>query len=191
MKFIPIVLICLFATATLAQVNTQVPPDVTYKPASAAENAAAKEALQKALADEKSVTTQFFATSVTCGPMLWRALKPTADKKLVDAKAVTAMLGTSKPVLVEGRSFGTVAEQKTFWAELLKQYPSLANGRIRTPTAWEISYFWATIPFDIQEPFFAIDAGPDVFIANFRQFDNKPVLLWFDLVGDFQHLQPQ
>jgi hypothetical protein len=193
MKTIGIVLICLFAVAPLlAQDKAQVPPDVNYKTAPDSVNDAAKLLLQQALSGDKAATKQLLGDSLTCGPMLWQSLKPTADKSLVDAKKIIAVIGVPTPTATEGRSFTSDEERRTFWKEFFKKYPALAGPvRIRKANAWEISYYWATVPFDIQEPFFAIEAGPDVFIANLRVFDNKPVLFWVDLVGNFQKLQPQ
>jgi hypothetical protein len=193
MKTIRIVLICLIAIGPLlAQDKAQVPPDVNYKTAPDAVNDAAKLLLQQALAGDKAATKQLLSDSLTCGPMLWQSLQPTADKSLVNAKKIIAVIGVPKPTPTEGRSFVTEDERRIFWKELFTKYPALAGPiGIRKANAWEISYYWATVPFDIQEPFFAIEAGPDVFIANLRTFDGKPVLFWFDRVGDFQHLQPQ
>jgi hypothetical protein len=192
MKLIRIVLICCFATATLlAQDQAQVPPDVNYKTAPDAVNDGAKALLQRALNNDKVATKQILEQSITCGPMLWQALKPSADKTLLDAKKIIAVIGVPTPTPTEGRAFVTDAERQDFWRTLLKKYPALATARIRKANAWEISYYWATVPFDIQEPFFALEVGHDVFIANLRVSDNKPVLFWFDLVGDFQNLKPQ
>jgi hypothetical protein len=122
---------------------------------------------------------------------LWKELKPTADKSMIDAKTITAVIGVPTPHSVEGRAFQTDNERQAFWRALMKKYPALNGARIRKANAWEISYFWATIPFDIQEPFFAIEAGPDTFIANLRSLDGKPVLFWVDKVGDFQNLKSE
>lgn len=192
MKLIRIALICFFATASLlAQEQAQVPPDVTYKTVPDAVNEQAKTLLQRALNGDKAATKQILDQSITCGPMLWQALKPTADKTLVDAKKVVAVIGMPKPTSTEGRAFVTDAERQDFWRTLLKKYPALATAKIRKANAWEISYYWATVPFDIQEPFFALEAGPDVFVANLRISDNRPILFWFDVVGNFQNLQPK
>ncbi len=192
MKLLRIVLICVFAAATLfAQDQAQVPPDVNYKTAPDAVNDGAKALLQRALANDKAATKQILDESLTCGPMLWQSLKPVAGKSLSDAKKMLAVIGVPKPTTTEGRVFVTDSERQEFWRTLMKKYPALATARIRKAKAWEISYYWATVPFDIQEPFFALEAGPDIFIANLRVSDNKPVLFWFDRVGDFQNLQPQ
>jgi len=49
---------------------------------------------------------------------------------------------------------------------------------------------WAMIPFDIEEPFWVIEAGGDRFIADFDLNEGQPRLFWIDLVGDLQSLRP-
>jgi hypothetical protein len=62
---------------------------------------------------------------------------------------------------------------------------------VRKARANEISYYWATIPFDIEEPFFAIETGSDVFIAQITRNKDKTALFWIDLVGDLHALKSQ
>lgn len=190
MRLIYIVLLCLVASAAFSQEQAQVPPDVNYKTAPEAVNNSARDALQKTFAGDKAASKQVLSDSLTCGPTLWQSLKDTADKKLVDAKKVIAVIGVPEPKAIEGRTFVTDDERQTFWRELFKKYPALSTARIRKAKAWEISYYWATVPFDIQEPFFTLEAGSDTFIANLRTVDGKPVLFWIDLVPNFQNSQP-
>jgi hypothetical protein len=193
MKSVHIFFICFFLiTATIvAQDKAEVPPDVPYEPATDAVNDLAKAELQKALTGDKAATKQMLSESLTCGPMLWQDIKPMADKSLVEARKVIAVIGVPQSRAVEGRAFDTESERQDFWRTLLKKYPQLATPtKIRKATAWEISYFWATVPFEkLREPFFAIEAGPNVFVANLRVSDGKPALYWIDRVGTFEDLQ--
>ena len=61
---------------------------------------------------------------------------------------------------------------------------------MRKGKAEEISYYWATIPFDIEEPFFVIDTGSERFVAHFKVKDRVPRLFWIDVVGDLRTLKP-
>ncbi len=188
MKLVPIVLLCLISFALFAQDQAQVPPDVNYKPAPDAVNNIARDGLQKALTGDKAASKQLLVDSLTCGPMLWQSIQPIADKKLIDAKKIIAVIGVPTPKPTEGRTFVTEEERQKFWNLLFKKYPALASPtRIRKANAWEISYYYATVPFDIQEPFFSIEAGPDVFVANLRVIEDKPTLFWIDVVGNFQN----
>ncbi len=189
MKLVSFILFCILATVAFAQEQAQVPPGVNYKAAPDAVNNAAKEALQKTLAGDKATSKQMLSDVITCGPMLWQAMKDGADKRLVDAKKIIAVIGVPTPKATEGRTFSTEEERDVFWRQFTRKYPALFTGRIRKANAWEISYYWATVPFDIQEPFFAVDAGSDTFIMNIRMNDGKPVLFWVDLIGNFQNLE--
>lgn len=191
MKLFKIGLISLlFVAPILAQEQAQVPPDVNYKPAAEPVNEAAKAQLQRSLAGEKESSKQLLSDSVTCGPMLWHKMSPTADKTMINAKKIVAVIGVPTPHATEGRTFVTDQEKQSFWKQLFEKYPELANGKIRKARAYEIGYYWATVPFEyIQEPFFAIEAGNEVFIANLRINFDKPVLFWIDRVGNFEELQ--
>ena len=192
MKLVHIVLLCLISATLFAQDQAQVPPDVNYKTAPEAVNSVARQELQKTLQGDRAASKQVLSDSLTCGPMLWQALLPMADKKLIDAKKVIAVIGVPTPKPTEGRTFITEEERQKFWNLLLKKYPALANPtRIRKANAWEIAYYYATVPFDIQEPFFSIEAGSDVFVANLRMTDGKPALFWIDIVANFQNSPAQ
>jgi TPR repeat protein len=168
--------------------GVDIPKGVNYKKASDEVNAKARELMAKALANKAESKAQLLSDTFTCGPMLWKVLKPIADKTLLDSKPATGVIQNPTPTPTEARGLITDAQRKSFWAVLLKRYPALSTATIRKADPREISYYWATIPFDIEEPFFAIDAGADTFIANFIMKDNKPALFWIDLVGDLHTL---
>jgi hypothetical protein len=75
----------------------------------------------------------------------------------------------------------------SFWSALLKAYPALKSAKVRKANAKEIRYYWATIPFEIEEPFFAIDTGSEVFVAHFGSL--SPSLFWIDRVDDLSKLK--
>ncbi len=89
-------------------------------------------------------------------------------------------------IVIEGRGMRNEEEQRSFWKALLAKYPSLQTGKVRKATTREISYFWATTVFDIDEPFFAIDAGPQTFVVHMGQ---EHGIYTFDLVGDLRDLR--
>lgn len=193
MKLIRMVVLCLATScAAFAQsTNPEIPAGVNYKLASDEVNAAAKALLEKALEGDKAASKRLLAETVTCGPTIWHAIKPAADAKLLGSKELTLVLSTPKPLPFEGRGLITDEQRDAFWTTLLKQYPGLKAAKVRKAQAREISYFWSTIFFDIEEPFFAIDDGSHVFIANLALKNGQPVLSWFDLVGDLQKLAPR
>src|SRR5438874_852772 len=101
-----IILLCfVFNIAVLAQTaapeTAQVPDGVRYKTATHEVNASARESLAHAFSGDK-VSIDFFDTAVTCGPSLWMAMKPSADKALFESKQIDAFVNS---VQTEARGF--------------------------------------------------------------------------------------
>ncbi len=173
--------------AAMAQ-EVQVPEGVNYKTASEPVNAAANSALQTALASDQ-FPEEMFGEVTVCGPMLWKALKPAADKVLLGAKPVIAMITDPEAIHAEGKRLLTADERKSFWSLWRSKYPGLKNGTIRKARADELSFYWATIPFDIEEPLFVVDTGAERFIVHLANKQQKTTLFWIDLVGDLRTLK--
>jgi hypothetical protein len=165
----------------------QVPAGVTYKLAPEPMNAAAKANLEKALAGAPAFPKELLKDTFTCGPMLWKDLKPTADKILLESKEVIGFVETPAPTKVDLRAMITPEQRVSFWNALLKSYPEIKSAKVRKANEKEILYYWATIPFDIEEPFFVIDAGANVFVAHFASL--APALFWIDRVDDLGKLK--
>jgi TPR repeat protein len=161
----------------------QIPAGVHYKAASDEVNASAKDTLTQSLVPGREVPRSFWDSAVTCGPTLWKALKPSADKVLLDARPFTVVVNS---VPTEARALITDEQKMSFWKTFLSKYPSLQTANIRKANPDEINYYWATIPFDIEEPFFAIDTGAEKFIVNFRVVNGKSKLFSIDQVVDLQ-----
>ncbi|HEX6188305.1 MAG TPA: hypothetical protein VFZ40_09505 [Pyrinomonadaceae bacterium] len=187
MKTLKIIAVLLFACITAY--SQEVPKGVRYKKASDAVNNAAKTNLETALASD-SLPTDFFGDVTVAGPMLWKSLKPSADQLLLKAMPVTLIVPGPQSFSAEGKRIRTDDERKAFWTLLRSKYPNLKDGKVRKGNAQEISYYWATIPFDIEEPFWVIEAGADRFIAHFSMTSGQPRLFWIDRVGDLQTLKP-
>ena len=128
-----------------------------------------------------------FGDITVVGPMLWKSLKPSADKRLLDTKPVILVVSGGA---VEGKRIRSGDELEAFWKLFRSKYPSLKEGKVRKGNAQEISYYWATIPFDIEEPFWVIESGTDRFITNFTVTGGQPRLLWIDRVDDLKSLRP-
>lgn len=173
----------LFALGAAAQ---QAPGDVTYKAAPDELNETARAGLQKALTSDE-FPGDLLKQTFTCGPMLWKALKPSADRILLESKEIVGFVQTPEPTQVDLLAMNTLEQRRSFWKTLVKKYPALKTAKVRKASANEISYYWATIPFDIDEPFFAIDTGTEVFVAHFGAF--APALFWIDLVDDLGKLK--
>ena len=165
--------------------TNQIPDGVHYKPASDALNASALALIKQSLLPGNDPPKGFFDSAVTCGPSLWKMLQPSSDKVLLDSKLVVVVVNS---VQTEGRGLITDEQRQSFWKLLLTKYPAIQAAAIRKSNAEEIKYYWATIPFDIEEPFFTIDTGAAKLIVNFRVENGKPKLFWIDQVGDLQKL---
>ena len=132
--------------------------------------------------------TSFFSEVTVVGPGLWKALKPTGGPFLAETKVVMIVVPGPKTINAEGRRLLIDDERKAFWIAVNKQFEKLKTGKVRKGTAEEIAYYWATIPFDIEEPFRVIDTGTERFITHFQLKDQQLRLFWIDLVIDLKTL---
>jgi hypothetical protein len=165
-----------------------VPPGVRYKPASDAINDAATALLRQALDGSRDTVPDILNDTFTCGPMLWGDLKPTANATLLQSKVVDLFLQIPEVVHLEARGFVTTDQRRAFWSAYYSRYPDLKHAQIRKAAAGEISYYWSTISFDIEEPLLVIDSGSDRFVANFLVKNGAPSLFWLDRIGDLRTL---
>jgi hypothetical protein len=167
----------------------EIPNGVRYKKATEAVNNAARANLETALASE-SLPSNFFGDITVVGPMLWKSLKPSADQILLRTMPVTLIVPGPNSFSAEGKRIRTDEERNAFWKLFRSRYRTFKDGKVRKGNAQEISYYWATIPFDIEEPLWVIEAGADRFIAHFSMTSGQPRLFWLDRVGDLQTLKP-
>jgi len=176
------------ALAVAVSAGQDVPPGVHYKKATDEANAKAKVALERTLsgADAPSV---LLSDVVACGPILWNDLKADHDSLSKDSTPMTMFLSVPEPLQAEGRGLRTQEQRDKFWGLVLEKFPELRQGHVRPARANEIQFFWATIPFDIEEPFFSIETPNNVFIANLRFEKGAPVLFWLDRVDDLRNLK--
>ena len=179
----------LLLVAFASTFGQEIPNGVRYKKAPDAINSASKARLEAALASDL-FPTDFFYNSTVVGPILWKSLRGSADEVLLGTRPVVMVVPGPPSFVTEGRGIRTDNERRAFWKLLRSKYPALKNGKVRKGNAQEISYYWATIPFDIEEPFWVIDAGADRFIAHFHLADGQARLFWIDRVGDLQTLKP-
>lgn len=176
-------------TLTVASCAGQdIPKGVHYKKTTPETNAKAKVALERALSNSET-STAFLSGVISCGPILWRDLKASQELLSKDSTPVTMFLSVPEPVQAEGRGFRTQEQRDRFWKLLLDKYPALRKSVVRPAKATEIQFYWATIPFDIEEPLFAIETPTDVFIANLKIENDTPVMFWLDRVDDLRKLK--
>ena len=178
-----------FWLTTASGLGQEIPKGVRYKSAPDSVNAAAKSALETTLVSE-ALPKEFFGDLVVCGPMLWKALKPNANQVMLNAKPLIANIQDPEPIIAEAKRIPTDDERQSFWRLLMTGYPGLRSAKVRKARADEISFYWATIPFDIEEPFL-IETGSERFVAHLQNKNGKSTLFWIDLVGDLRSLKPR
>ena len=185
------ILAAVFTLGLLASINCvgqDVPKGVNYKKATPEINEKAKAALERALSNPDTAKT-FLSGTISCGPVLWNDLKASQESLSKDSTPVTVIIPASEPIQAAGRGFRTQEQRNKFWKVVLDKFPELRKGVIRPAKAEEIKFYWATIPFDIEEPFFAIETPSGVFIANLTFEKDTPVLFWLDRVDDLRKLK--
>jgi hypothetical protein len=169
-------------------VGQDVPQGVNYKKATADINVKAKDALEQALSDN-NIPTTFLSEVVMCGPILWNDLKVNNESLSKETTPLTLFISIPEPIKAEGRIFQTQEQRDKFWKAVMDQFPELRKGVVRPATANEIKFYWAQIPFDIEEPLFAIETPNGVFIVNLIMKKDTAVLFWIDRVDDLRKLK--
>jgi hypothetical protein len=115
--FFPIMAL-VFPFAATGKAQQDIPPGVKYKPAPDPVNAAAKLKLEGALANGAAFPKELFGENnlIWCGPTLWKFLKPSADKTLLEAQILTGNLPLPDGVIVtEGGGMRNEQEKRSFW----------------------------------------------------------------------------
>jgi hypothetical protein len=111
-------------------------------------------------------------------------LKEHASKDLQGANPTLIVIGAAKPVSKEATRLITAGQKKEFWKLFAGRIKQGNSFKVRKATAPEIQYYWATIPFDIEEPFYIIDFGKQRVLAHFMVKNGEPKIFWMDMVGD-------
>jgi len=188
-NYLPRLLLLVFGLLASGGIYAQ--DDVKYKKTSDEVNRKAQARLEHlfgAKGGEAQAAT-LFDDVVVCGPLLWEQLLKSngellAGKTMMIAAAGISHNGQAKPAKLEARGFTTPQEVQAFKDGLLKQIVSGQAAKVRRAREAEIRYYWATIPFDIEEPLFAADLDRQRLVINFRLKDGEPKIFWIDLVGE-------
>ncbi|MEQ1642434.1 MAG: hypothetical protein ABL959_03185 [Pyrinomonadaceae bacterium] len=163
----------------------QIPDGVRYKKALPEVNSAAKQLLETSLTvlPEKLDLT-LFGSAVMVGPTLWDSLSDLQkDKFKKDSTPVKLMVGSAA---MEGRGVRTDEQKRFLWKTVIEK---LATQRysVRPANSDEISYYWAIVPFDIEEPLFVVDAGNTKVLVNLTVKEKKIQFFWIDIVPKLKH----
>ena len=167
--------------------SQEVPGGVNYKKASDEINAKAKSLLEEALSKppgELDVDRTFGKSSIMCGPFVWDLIGDSNSFK--GSTPVMLIAGkTSK----QGRGITNSDQKRLLWSRLIAKLGPEGSPVIRKASADEISFFWAMIPFDIEEPLLVADFGKQKLLVNFTLKDKDPHMFWIDLVQDLRTLK--
>lgn len=161
-----------------------VPAGVRYKKAKDEMNAKARALLEKALSTpvaELDVDTTFGKAPIMCGPFVWNAVGDASN--FADSTPVKLIVNG---VVREGRGIKASEQKRLIWKRLLETLGSTIKPAIRKANADEIGFYWAMIPFDIEEPLFIADYGKEKLLVNFIVKGDQPFLFWIDLVKDIR-----
>lgn len=162
----------------------QIPEGVTYHKGSAEDNSKASSMLFALLASQDDDGFESVVKDVlVCGPGLWLEMHKALDGKLSDTSKLFVIFAGPPARQGEGRGLRTPADRKIFLRALRKRF-SGKIAWIRRPKPQELSYFWLTISFDIDEPIFMADIDGHILLANFSKGKDGLHLNWLDEVVD-------
>ncbi|HEY3780252.1 MAG TPA: hypothetical protein VGL56_04155 [Fimbriimonadaceae bacterium] len=157
-------------------------PGVRYKKATPQVNAAFVKLLSS-LHDKKFSDKErdaLFGKAVMCGPNLYGVLK----RQLPDAARSGKLLKITVPVKggapqeLEGRLYNTKDDIDDF-ALTVQSMCTIAPIKVRKPTKDELDYYWAMIPYDIEEPIFVVENSHMSLLVN---GDEAGLILYVELI---------
>lgn len=168
-------------------VAQEIPKGVRYKNTTDETNNRAKTLLEQMLskpASEIGIEDTFGKDAVMCGPFVWEAV---GDAKSFNGATPVNLIVNGK--VIQGRGIKDPEQKRLLWKRLLELLSSKGQATVRKANADEISFYWAMIPFDIEEPLLIADYGKDKLLVNFVVKDGRPQLFWIDLVRDLKSLK--
>jgi hypothetical protein len=173
----------------------QIPPGVRYKKASAATNKVAYDFLKKLVTKVQPEASLIKGSSqvIICGPGMWTAIKGVAPKVLKDAMPITYKVPMGDGLhTLHGKGFKTTAQQIAFWELFqiyLDKYRVIPKNRpkggiqVRKASASELSYHWALIAYDLEEPIYVVAIGKTSVLFEFTMDAGKPKVFNVDILG--------
>lgn len=122
---------------------------------------------------------------VVCGPGLWKGVKGAAPLSLHKSKPVSFVVPTGSGMKqFDGKGVQESQAKIDFWEMILAYDLKFQHKRtIRKATAEEISYYWAIIPYDFEEPLYVVDYVKMQFIFDFSLDEGVPRVMFVEIVG--------
>lgn len=185
-------IVCIATVLVLLGSAQEIPVGVRYKKTTDEINEKAKHILEDALAQKMEAVNieAFFGSAIVCGPLLWDSIKDSANSALRGGKTMINIIPAQPdPIRKEGKAFINADQATAFWKLFIEKVKGNNSFKVRKAETAEISYFWATIPFDIEEPLLVADFGKMKVVVNFSSKNGKPKIFWVDIVGDMKALK--
>jgi hypothetical protein len=176
-------IICFFTVIFMHAQTVDVPKGVIYKYASDKINNQSKEIIKKELSNK--TTYAFFDKLVYCGPNLWQRYKNVPSVSKIEngnLELKVPQYDSTGKVTEERTMIGKLIQDKEdfkiLWNQIIKDFEKTTY-QIRKLNSKELSYYWAIIFYDIEEPIYVVDNGKYKLLIDVT---NDMKLLWIDLV---------
>ena len=147
-----------------------IPKGVTYNYCESSIVEEAKKVIKENLTNENDYS--LLQANLIIGPTLWKRFK-NVDNLQALGKDVVFHIDNLE---VKGKSCQDINDTKKVWNELKKEVS--ANFKIRKANQNELTYYWSTIPFDIDEPLLIVETENHNYILNILPKELK--LMWLD-----------
>lgn len=161
--------------------KVDIPAGVVYKYCADSANDNAKEIIRKELSAES--TYAICDKVLFCGPLLWKRYKDIPGVGDIEAGNMTIMVpkydkkGKAKGTEgLTGKLIQTHEDFITFWKQVMKDFEG-TDIIIRKLNSEELSYYWAIIFFDIEEPIFAVENGTHTLLFDMNE---EGQLVWIE-----------
>ena len=173
MRQILIFILALTANLAVAQQNIEkitIPKGVVYNYCDNSIIEKAKKLIKENLTNENDYS--LLQDNLIVGPTLWKTLKKAESLQGVGKDVVLHVDGSE----LKGKAYQNIDDTKKLWTEFRKEVS--ANFKIRKANQNELSYYWTTIPFDIDEPLLIVETENRNYILNILPKELK--LIWLD-----------
>ncbi len=164
----------------------EIPKGVRYKKADASVNVRAKKKLH-AIFDGRPTLANFDGVAkmpLLLGPGLWNAMKKAVAADFKTAKKSFFMVPNATGYQkLEGRIPRTPDQLETAWLCITGLAEKSGKATIRKAKAGELSYYWALISYNLEEPIYVVDCGRTKLIFDFDDNAKDPRPFFVDIVG--------
>ena len=162
-----------------------IPAGIKYKAASSEVNAQAKKRLEAFFhaSPETADYTKLTGSAVTIGPGMWAAMKKAVGSDFKGTRVTFVVPSADKVQKFEGRVAKTPDSIDMLWIGVSIIAHKSKTQVVRRAKADELSYYWALISYDLEEPLFVVECGKVRFIVDFLASKDGQRAFFIDIVG--------